>query len=115
MTFVSTRMPPLAAMPALPFQLPNVRTTLLEGAGQGLNVMQAYARAQALTDRSMDSVVTVEGELDALRYGDLLTGFTYDGLYYVKSVNHTITKGQYKQRFTLTREGTGSLTPVVIP
>jgi len=60
-----------------------------------------------------------------LRYGDLLrprgivglrgAGFTHDGLYYVKSVSHTISKGQYKQRFTLTREGTGALTPVVIP
>src|SRR5262249_3319235 len=29
-TFASLRLPPLAAMPALPFQLPNVRTLLLE-------------------------------------------------------------------------------------
>jgi hypothetical protein len=124
-TFVSTRMPPLAAMPALPFNLPNVRSSLLENGGSGLNFMQAYARAQGITDKSLDNVVTAQGELDALRYGDLLkprglvglrgAGFTYDGWYYVKSVSHAISKGQYKQRFTLTREGTGSLTPVVIP
>jgi hypothetical protein len=87
--------------------------------------MQAYARAQAVTDKSVDSVMTAQGELDALRYGDVLeprgivglrgAGFTHDGFYYVKSVSHSINKGQYKQRFNLTREGAGALTPVVIP
>jgi hypothetical protein len=125
-TFASTR-PPLVPMPALPFQMPNVRTTLLdaERSGGGPTYAQAYARAQALTDKSVDNVVTAQGELDALRYGDLLTpralvgvrgaGFTHDGIYYVKSVSHTISRGQYKQRFTLTREGDGSITPSVIP
>ncbi|CAL78125.1 conserved hypothetical protein [Bradyrhizobium sp. ORS 278] len=123
MTFVSQR-PPLAAMPALPFQLPNVRTSLLEQS-PGLSIVQAYAQAQAVTDKSVDSVVTAQGELDALRYGDVLkprgivglrgAGFTHDGLYYVKSVSHTISRGQFKQRFSLTREGTGAITPVVVP
>src|SRR5215831_1519738 len=123
-TFASLRLPPLAAMPALPFQLPNVRTSLLDQS-TGLSVMQAYSRAQGITDKSVDGVVTAQGELDALRYGDLLeargivglrgAGFTYDGLYYVKSVSHAISKGQYKQRFNLTREGTGAITPVVVP
>jgi hypothetical protein len=126
-TFASTRLPPLAAMPALPFQLPNVRKSLLEHSrlGQPPSYAQAFAQAQGATDKSLDNVVTAQGELDALRYGVLLkaralvgvrgVGFTYDGLYYVKSVTHNISKGQYKQRFTLTREGTGALTPVVIP
>jgi hypothetical protein len=123
-TFMSTRMPPLVSMPALLFNQPNVRTNLLENAN-GLSYAQAIARAQALTDRSVDAVVSASGELDALRYGDLLrprgivglrgAGFTYDGLYYVKSVSHSISKGQYKQRFNLTREGTGAMTPMVIP
>ena len=61
---------------------------------------------------------TAQGELDGLQYGDVLkprgivgvrgAGFTHDGLYYVKSVSHSISKGQYKQRFSLTREGTGA-------
>jgi hypothetical protein len=123
-TFVSTRLPPLALLPALPGQLPNVRTTLLEQ-GSGLSVMQAFARAQGITDKSVDSVVTAQGELDALQYGGVLkprgivgvrgAGFTHDGFYYVKSVSHSIAKGQYKQRFSLTREGTGPLSPVVVP
>jgi hypothetical protein len=124
-TFFGTRMPPMAAMPALPFNLPNVRTSLLEQGGGGLNVTQAYARAQGVTDKSLDAVVTAQGELDALRYGGVLqprgivglrgAGLTYDGLYYVKSVAHSISKGQYKQKFTLTREGTVSTTPAVVP
>lgn len=124
-TFVSTR-PPLVSQPALPFNLPNVRSSLLENSsGGGLSYAQAFARAQGVTDRSVDNVVTASGELDALRYGGLLrprnlvglrgAGYTNDGLYYVKSVSHTLGRGQYKQRFTLTREGVGAITPVVIP
>lgn len=122
-TFISTR-PPLVSQPALPFNLPNVRKTLLENAN-GLNYAQALARAQAVTDKSVDAVVTASGELDALRYGDLLqprgivglrgAGFSYDGFYYVKSVTHTIGKGSYKQKFSLTREGVGAISPVVRP
>ena len=66
-------MPPLAAMPAC-LQPANVRTSLLENGGSGLNVTQAYARAQGITDKSVDDVVTAQGELDALRYGGVLPG-----------------------------------------
>jgi hypothetical protein len=111
-TFASTRLPPLALMPALPTQFPNVRSTLLEqGSGSGLTIEEARSRAQGITDKSVDSVVTAQGELDALQYGGVLkprgivgvrgAGFTHDGLYYVKSVSHSISRGQYKQRFTL--------------
>jgi hypothetical protein len=130
-TFASTRLP-LSAMPALLVDQPNVRSVDMGivGGGEGgtpagLNIVQALARAQAQTDASTDNVVTATGTLDALRYGRLLqprglvglrgAGLTYDGTYYVKSVTHSITKGEYKQRFTLTRDGTISLTPVVIP
>lgn len=84
----------------------------------GVEMAEAFARAQATTDLSTDDVVTVSGELDSLQYGEILrargivalrgVGFTYGGDYYVKSVSHEISVGQYKQRFTLTREGTGS-------
>jgi len=122
-TFASLRLPPLVSQPALPFNYPNLRTTQLRHSG--LNVMQAYARAQSITDASTDKVVTATGEVDALRYGDILwprelvgvrgAGYQYDGFYYVKSVTHKIKPGEYKQNFTLTREGTGALTPVVRP
>jgi hypothetical protein len=89
----------------------------------GLDYTEALARAQATVEASMENVVMVSGELDASQYGDILkargivgvrgVGFSYDGNYYVQSVTHTISRGEYKQRFTLTREGTGSLTPLV--
>jgi hypothetical protein len=123
-TAASLRLPPLALLPALPTQIPNVRRILLER-GSGLDIAQAYARAQGIVDKSVDGVATAQGELDALRYGGVLkprgivglrgAGFTHDGLYYVKSVSHSISKGQYKQRFSLAREGVGALTPAVIP
>ncbi|WP_445173396.1 phage late control D family protein [Microcoleus sp.] len=86
----------------------------------GRETAQADAHAQAITDRSVDDVVTVTGELDTLRYGALLqlrglvglrgVGHSYDGFYYVKSVTHKISRGQYKQNFTITREGLGTTT-----
>jgi hypothetical protein len=125
MTFASTRKPPLALMPALATQFPNIRTTLLEQGSGDLDPTEAGARAQGITDKSVDNVATAQGELDGLQYGGVLkprgivgvrgAGFTHDGRYYVKSVSHSISKGQYKQRFSLTREGTGPLTPTVVP
>ena len=57
------------------------------------------------------------------RYGGLLKarglvgvrglGFTYDGLYYVQSVTSSVTRKGFTQKFTATREGTGSTVPVV--
>jgi hypothetical protein len=120
-TFAPVR-PPLAALPSWLTQMPNVRKTKLRETG--LNAMQAFARAQGRTNAAADSV-TVSGELDSDRYGDLLrargivgvrgAGWSYDGLFYVKSVTHQISRGNYQQSFTLTREGIGSTTPVVVP
>jgi hypothetical protein len=122
MTLVSTRVP-LVAEPAWLVQQPRVRRRQFRESG--LNVAQAYGRAQGQTDASVDQVVTANGELDALRYGAILqpralvglrgVGWRHDGLWYVKSVTHTVQIGQYKQQFTLAREGWGSLTPVVLP
>jgi hypothetical protein len=89
----------------------------------GLNAAQAYARAQGITDASTDQVVTADGELDTIRYGELLeprrlvglrgAGFQHDGLYYVREVTHRIGRGSYGQGFKLAREGMGATTPVV--
>jgi hypothetical protein len=87
--------------------------------------VSALERAQSRADLAADRTVTATGQLDAGRYGDLLqarglvglrgAGWSYDGMYYVKSVTHTIRHHQYTQDFTLTRDGLGSLTPVVRP
>ncbi|MBA3240807.1 MAG: hypothetical protein H0T60_06230 [Acidobacteria bacterium] len=91
----------------------------------GLDLAEALARAQATVDASTDNVVTATGELDAVEYGAILkardlvgvrgVGFTYGGNYYVQSVTHNIREGEYKQKFTLAREGTGALLPLVRP
>lgn len=121
MTFASTR-PPLASQNAL---LTQTSTRVRQFRGSGLDATQALARAQGDTDSAADRTVTATGELDALRYEGILqpralvglqgAGFSYDGFYYVKQVSHRIRIGGYTQNFTLTREGTGSLTPVVVP
>jgi hypothetical protein len=69
--------------------------------------------------------VTGNGSLNVLRYGQVLrartlvgvrgAGLTYDGLYYVDSVTHNIKAGEYKQSFSLSRDGLISSTPVVFP
>jgi len=95
----------------------HVRQVLFRGAG--LKIDQAQARAQGVVDASVDRVAIAEGMLDALTYGDILRPYelvtlrgarhSYDGLWYVKRVTHTIQPGgEYKQHFTLTREGVGS-------
>ena len=118
--FASTRTP-LVSQPAWLVNQPNVRRRQFRRSG--VNTVQAYAQAQGLTDASTDEVVTASGELDAVSYGDLLqprglvdvrgAGYSYDGTYYVKSITHSIRRNEYKQRFTLSREGTGALSPLV--
>jgi hypothetical protein len=120
-TFASLR-PPLSAMPAWLVNQPNLRRRQYRASG--LNAMQALARAQGITDASADSLVA-EGELDAVRYGTPLqarglvgvrgAGYLHDGIWYVKRVTHTIKKESYKQKFTLARDGLGSITPAVVP
>ena len=83
---------------------------------------QAATLAVATLTNAPDSV-TAEGEVDAVRYGSVLrarklvgvrgVGFSYDGLYYVRRVTHSIQRGEYTQRFSLSREGTGSLLQVL--
>ena len=68
--------------------------------------------------------VTGNGSLDVMRYNGLLrarmlvgvrgAGITYDGMYYVDSVTHNIKPGEYKQNFTLSRDGLISNTPKVL-
>jgi hypothetical protein len=89
-----------------------------------LNPVQAVARALGRTAASADAI-SGSGTLNVVRYGRVLksrqlvgvrgAGIAYDGMYYVKSVTHNIKRGEYKQSFTLSRDGLGSLTPVVGP
>jgi hypothetical protein len=120
-TFAPLR-PPLASEPTWLVNQDVVRRKQLRESG--VTAVEAFAYAQGITDETSDSVF-VDGELDTARYEAVLqprslvglrgVGYSYDGLYYVKSVTHTIERGRYHQRFALTREGIGSTTPAVIP
>ncbi|HEY7043074.1 MAG TPA: hypothetical protein VH419_05340 [Nocardioidaceae bacterium] len=112
------RLPPLAASPT-----PTSRTTLLRESGNESPIQAALASAAAAT--RAPEAVTGNGEVDTARYGSVLrarglvgvrgAGRDYDGFYFVRSVTHSIRKGSYRQAFTLSREGTGSLLPAVLP
>ncbi|MDH3287856.1 MAG: hypothetical protein OEP48_09080 [Betaproteobacteria bacterium] len=68
--------------------------------------------------------ISGSGTLDVLRYGRVLrsrmlvgvrgAGLTYDGLYYVDSVTHNVKRGEYKQNFSLSRDGLISNTPRLV-
>jgi hypothetical protein len=113
--------PSLASQSATALNEGNVRTRQLRDSG--LTIIQTLIKAQSGSDSSNDAV-NVSGELDSMRYGDVLrarrlvglrgVGKSYDGLYYVKKVVHKISHGSCTQNFTLTREGLGS-TLAVIP
>jgi hypothetical protein len=114
----SLRIPPLATSPTAA-----MRTVLMRDTSNQ-NPATAATSALAQATNAPDSVQG-NGELDSVRYGNVLrarklvnirgAGLSYDGTFYVKSVTHTITRGDYKQSFTVSREGTGSILPVVAP
>ena len=68
--------------------------------------------------------ISGSGSLSVSRYGSVLrsrmlvgvrgSGVAYDGMYYVESVTHNIKRGEYKQNFTLSRDGLVSQTPIVL-
>jgi hypothetical protein len=89
-----------------------------------LSPTEALKRAFGLLREGADSV-SASGSLNVMRYGQILrarmlvgvrgAGLTYDGMYYVESVTHNLKHGEYKQNFTLSRDGVVSQTPLVMP
>jgi len=108
--------PPLGVLPT-----PIANLKILKDTAK-LNPMQAISRGLAEAKKSQDSV-SATGSLDVLRYGRVLkarglvgvrgAGLAYDGLYYVQSVKSILKRGEFKQSFTLTRNGLISITPQV--
>ncbi|KAF3886725.1 MULTISPECIES: phage late control D family protein [Nostocales] len=105
---------PLASEPAKP-----LRQTILRCSDK-LDPIPAKLRAESELSRSREDAVTASGEVDTVRYGHVLqvrqlvgvrgVGKSYGGYYYVKQVTHRIKRGEYKQSFTLIREGRGATT-----
>jgi hypothetical protein len=108
--------PPLGLIPPIPKRFPMIRETAK------LTFIQATLIGLAKLAQSADAV-TGTGSLDVVRYGRVLkarklvgvrgVGPAFDGLYYVKSVTHKIKRGEYKQDFTLARNGLLSTLPRV--
>ena len=112
------RTPPLATSAESPRRKVLLRTTSNQNPAQA-----ASASLSAVT--TAPEPVTGDGEVDTVRYGSVLrarklvglrgAGKTYDGNYYVRRVQHLISKGSYTQKFKISREGTGSMLPAVVP
>jgi len=113
---VSPLNPPLGAVIPTPQTVEMLDNTAKLSPGQAL--MLGIARATETGD-----VVTGEGTLDVLRYGQILNarqlvgvrgaGLGFDGLHYVQKTTHRMKLGEYKQSFTLRRNGIISNVPVV--
>lgn len=113
---ISPLNPPLGLIPPFPSKFPRMRDTA------NLNPIQAVALGLAEAARTADAV-TGSGSLDVVRYGHVLkaralvgvrgAGDAFNGLYYVKSVTHKIKRGEYKQDFSLARNGLISTVPRV--
>ncbi|MEA3335580.1 MAG: hypothetical protein U9R25_06685 [Chloroflexota bacterium] len=113
---VSLTNPPLGLVPPLPNDIEPLSGTAK------LSPIRAALFGLSNAAKSADAV-TADGTLDVLRYGRVLkarqlvgvrgAGVAFDGLYYVNSVTHQIKQSQYKQSFTLARNGLLSTVPTV--
>ena len=110
--------PPLGLRPT-----PPARITFAENTTR-LSATEAAKRAFGIMMQSADAI-SGSGSLNVAAYGMPLrarllvgvrgAGISYDGYYYVDSVNHSIKPGEYKQSFQISRDGLVSQTPVVLP
>jgi hypothetical protein len=108
--------PPLGLVPPIPPKLKMLDYTAK------LSPVAAVLQGLAYASQHADAV-TGTGTLDVTRYGAILSarklvgvrgaGAAFDGLYYVQSVTHNIKRGEYKQSFTLKRNGLLSTLPTV--
>ena len=113
---VSLLNPPLGLIPPIPKNFEPL------GGTAKLSPISAALFGLTKAAKSADAV-TGRGSLDVTRYGRVLkarrlvgvrgAGTAFDGLYYVKSVTHSIKRGAYKQSFTLVRNGLISTLPAV--
>ena len=114
---LSVLRPPLGARPTPPAKVE------FPGYGAERTPTEAANEILGMTFNASDAV-SGSGSLDVLRYGRVLrsrqlvgvrgASIAYDGMYYVNSVTHNIKHGEYKQNFTLSRDGLISLTPKVL-
>lgn len=112
----SLKIPPLAMSPAPALRSARTRDTA------NRNPANADTAALAAATNTPNAV-SGDGEVDTATYGHILrprrlvgvrgAGLSLDGLYTVDAVTHKLTRGEYTQRFRVSREGLGTTTPVV--
>jgi hypothetical protein len=115
--------PPLGLIPPLPTNIMADLKPFRDDIAKR-PVPQAIMMGLAAASNDCEAV-SCEGSLDVTRYGGVLharglvgvrgAGPAFDGLYYVKKVTHKIKRGEYKQDFTLTRNGIVSTVSTVSP
>jgi hypothetical protein len=108
--------PPLGVVPPIPKHFP-----IISGVAK-LPPVRALLVGFAKSAQAADAV-TATGSLDVQRYGQVLNprklvglrgaGAAFDGLWYVTSVTHELKRGEYKEQFTLSRNGLVSTLPSV--
>jgi hypothetical protein len=108
--------PPLGLVVPIPQKIEPLTETAKLSPAQAL--MQGMARAVEAAD-----VVSGDGTLDVLRYGQVLrarslvgvrgAGVAFDGMHFVDSTTHKLKPGEYKQSFVLKRNALISNLPLV--
>jgi hypothetical protein len=111
---ISLLAPPLSARPLIPTRIKSIATEKL-----------SFPKAMGilLAKRGAADPVSASGSMDLSRYGQPLNsrsivgvrgaGKAHNGLYYVRSVTHTLGRGSWKQAFQLQRDGLISNVPAV--
>lgn len=108
--------PPLGVAVPIPQQVHQLDDTAKRSPAEAL--MLGIAEAIKYAD-----VVTVDGSLDVVRYGQILrarslvgvrgAGLAFNGMHYVDRVTHQLKPGEYKQSFVLKRNALISDLPAV--
>ncbi|MEO6729685.1 MAG: hypothetical protein ABIN01_00580 [Ferruginibacter sp.] len=111
--------PPLGLKPAPPSKIEFANESSKLGPADAAKEILGF-----LMDSNNSASINGNGSLDVMRYKNILqarmlvgvrgAGLSYDGMYYVDSVTHNIKQGEYKQNFTLSRDGLISNTPNVV-
>jgi hypothetical protein len=113
---ISPLTPPLGMIPPIPPKIKKLTETAK------LKPWVALLHGLAYASKHGDAVFGT-GTLDVARYGRILksrqlvgvrgAGEAFDGLHYVTKVTHSIKRGEYKQSFSLARNGLVSTLPKV--
>jgi hypothetical protein len=108
--------PPLGIVVPVPQKIEPLKDTAKRSPAQALMLGMAKAVENA-------DVVTGEGTLDVVRYGQILrarglvgvrgAGIAFDGMHYVASATHRLKPAEYKQSFVLKRNALIANMPVV--